>query len=93
MLANVLAEPNTVSNQLSELSLNNNRITAGIHSLNDKILDLSERDQVVSKSIQSLSKTCLRLGDHLTRLTEAWGFDQARELIPMARPKGAHPKN
>ena len=88
MLSNTLAEPNTVANRLSELLLDNNRITAGIHSLNEKILDLSERDQVVSKSVQSLSETCLRLGDHLTRLTEAWGSDQARELIPTARPKG-----
>ena len=56
-------------------------------------VSVSLNSRVLSLEPAKKNETCLRLGDHLTRLTEAWGFDQARELIPMARPKGAHPKN
>ena len=75
----IRAHPAMLSSALSEPS-----------SISVKLSQLSLNDQVITQNIQSLNETCLRLGDQLTRLTEAWGFDQARELMPMARPPGNH---
>ena len=62
-------------------------------SIMNRLSQLSMNDQVITENLQSLSETCLRLGDQLTRLTEAWGSDQARELIPMANPLGYNQSN